>query len=65
MASKNDLKIVKDEAVFEAEEYAIAVKKGNSGLVQEVNKVLKEMKDSGEIDQLAQKYNSEVEAPAQ
>ena len=65
LASKNDLKIVKDEAVFEAEEYAIAVKKGNSGLVQEVNKVLKEMKDSGEIDQLAQKYNSEVEAPAQ
>lgn len=65
LASKNDLKIVKDETVFEAEEYAIAVKKGNSGLVQEVNKVLKEMKDSGEIDQLAQKYNSEVEAPAQ
>ena len=65
LASKNDLKIVKDEAVFEAEEYAIAVKKGNSGLVQEVNKVLKEMKDSGEIDRLAQKYNSEVEAPAQ
>lgn len=65
LASKNDLKIVKDEAVFEAEEYAIAVKKGNSGLVQEVNKVLKKMKDSGEIDQLAQKYNSEVEAPAQ
>ena len=65
LASKNDLKIVKDEAVFEAEEYAIAVKKGNSGLVQEVNKVLKEMKDSGEIDQLDQKYNSEVEAPAQ
>lgn len=65
LASKNDLKIVKDEAVFKAEEYAIAVKKGNSGLVQEVNKVLKEMKDSGEIDQLAQKYNSEVEAPAQ
>ena len=65
LANKNDLKIVKDEAVFEAEEYAIAVKKGNSSLVQEVNKVLKEMKDSGEIDQLAQKYNSEVEAPAQ
>lgn len=57
LAEENGLKIVKDESVFEAEEYAIAVKKGNTELLNAINEVLAEMKASGEIDELAVKYN--------
>lgn len=57
LAEKNDLKVVEDAEVFEAEEYAIAIKKGNKELVDAVNKVLAEMKANGEIDALAEKYN--------
>jgi len=57
LAEKNDLKVVEDPEVFEAEEYAIAIKKGNKELVDAVNKVLAEMKANGEIDALAEKYN--------
>lgn len=64
LAEKNDLKIVEDPEVFETEEYAIAVAKGNTELLNQVNKVLKEMKESGEIDALSKKYNEEVEIPA-
>lgn len=62
LASKNGLKIVKDSDVFAKEEYAIAVQKGNTELLNEVNKVLSDMKGSGEINELATKYNSEMEA---
>lgn len=57
LAKENGLKVVKDESVFEAEEYAIAVKKGNTELLKTINEVLAEMKASGEIDELAVKYN--------
>lgn len=57
LAKENGLKVVKDEAVFEAEEYAIAVQKGNTELLNAINEVLAEMKESGEIDELAVKYN--------
>lgn len=57
LAEKNDLKVVEDAEAFETEEYAIAVKKGNTKLLESINKVLKEMKENGEIDELAQKYN--------
>ena len=57
LAKENGLKVVKDDDVFAAEEYAIAVKKGNKELLDTINGVLKEMKDNGEIDALAQKYN--------
>lgn len=57
LAEKNDLKVIEDPEVFETEEYAIAVKKGNTELLEAINKVLNEMKASGEIDELAQKYN--------
>ncbi len=57
LAEKNGLKIVEDASAFEAEEYAIAVQKGNSELLEKINKTLNEMKDSGEIDELAVKYN--------
>lgn len=58
LAEKNGLKVVEDPEAFESEEYAIAVKKGNKALLDRVNEVLGEMKESGEIEQLAEKYNT-------
>lgn len=57
LAAKNDLKVVEDSEVFDTEEYAIAVKKGNTELLESINKVLAEMKSNGAIDALAEKYN--------
>lgn len=57
LAEKNGLKVVEDAEVFESEEYAIAVKKGNTELVEKINAVLAEMKANGEIDALAEQYN--------
>lgn len=57
LAEKNGLKVVKDEEVFAKEEYAIAVKKGDTKLLETINSVLAEMKANGEIDALAQQYN--------
>ena len=54
LAEENGLKIVEDDEVFAAEEYAIAVKKGNTELLKSINEVLAEMKANGEIDELAQ-----------
>ena len=58
LAEKNGLKVVEDPKVFETEEYAIAVKKGNTELLDVINATLKEMKESGEIEALAEKYNN-------
>lgn len=57
LAEKNGLKIVEDAEAFEAEEYAIAVKKGNTELLEKINATLAEMKANGEIDALAVQYN--------
>lgn len=57
LAEKNGLKVVEDSEVFDTEEYAIAVNKGNTELLEKINAVLKEMKANGEIDALAEKYN--------
>lgn len=57
LAEKDGLKIVEDDEVFAAEEYAIAVQKGNTELLNTINEVLAEMKANGEIDELAVKYN--------
>ena len=58
LAEKNGLKVVEDPKVFETEEYAIAVKKGNKELLGVINATLKEMKEKGEIEALAEKYNN-------
>lgn len=58
LAEKNNLKVVEDSTVFESEEYAIAVKKGNKKLLKTINKTLAEMQENGEIEKLAEKYNS-------
>ena len=60
LAEANGLKVVEDPEAFDSEEYAIAVQKGNTELLDKINKVLAEMKASGEIEELAVKYNSEV-----
>lgn len=57
LAKKNGLKVVTDGEVFAKEEYAIAVKKGNTELLNAINAVLAEMKANGEIEELANKYN--------
>ncbi len=59
LADKNGLKVVEDSAAFESEEYAIAVQKGNTELLDAVNKVLGEMKANGEIEELAEKYDGQ------
>lgn len=56
-AQNNNIKVL-DVALTE-EEYAIAVKKGDSALLQKVNEVLQELKSSGEYDRLFEQYFSE------
>lgn len=48
------LKIL-DEA-FTVEEYAIAVKKGNTELLDKMNAAIKELKESGELQKIVDKY---------
>ena len=50
------LKVVEDNKEFENEEYAIAVKKGNKELLDQINKSIKKMKEDGTINELAAKY---------
>ena len=57
LAEKNGLKVVEDPEVFESEEYAIAVQKGNTELLDQINEVLSEMTANGEIDALAEQYD--------
>ena len=57
LAEKNGLKVVEDPEAFEAEEYAIAVKKGNTELLNIINETLAEMKENGEIEALSEKYS--------
>ena len=60
LAEKNGLKIVEDPQAFETEEYAIAVKKGNTELLDKINETLSEMKASGEIEQLEMEYDEKL-----
>lgn len=51
------LKIVNDESSFDKEEYGIAIKKGNTELLDQVNKAIDKMKSDGKISELAAKYS--------
>ncbi|WHH61414.1 basic amino acid ABC transporter substrate-binding protein [Petroclostridium sp. X23] len=56
--SKNDdLKIIEEELT--QEEYAIAVRKGDRELLEKINKVIKDLKDSGKYDELVTQYIGE------
>lgn len=50
------LVIVEDASAFEAEEYAIAVAKGNTELLNAINASVQAMLDDGTISELAVKY---------
>jgi len=50
------LKIVEDPSAFESEEYAIAVKKGNTELLNKINASVEKMLADGTISELAVKY---------
>lgn len=51
-----NLKIVEDADAFESEEYAIAVKKGNTELLDQINKSIEKMLADGTISEFAAKY---------
>lgn len=56
VSDNKGLKIVEDAQAFENEEYAIAVKKGNTELLEQINKAIEEMLEDGTISALAAKY---------
>jgi len=55
--SQNEGIKILDEALT-VEEYAIAIKKGNTELLEKVNKALAELKESGELQAIIDKYIS-------
>lgn len=59
--SKNSGKIVKLSDALTVEHYAVAVKKGNTDLLNTINGVLKDMKSSGELEKIVNKYKSALE----
>jgi len=59
--SKNSDKIIKLSDALTAEEYAIAVKKGDTEMLKTVNDVLAQMKSDGSLDKLIEKYKSALE----
>jgi polar amino acid transport system substrate-binding protein len=50
------LVIVEDPSAFESEEYAIAVKKGNTELLKTINEAIDKMLADGTISEFAAKY---------
>lgn len=57
IADNEGLKVVEDAEAFGAEEYAIAVKKGNTDLLNAINAKIKEMKENGTVSEISAKYN--------
>lgn len=56
VSDNEGLKIVEDPSAFESEEYAIAVKKGNTELLDKINTVIDAMLTDGTISELGAKY---------
>ena len=56
ISDNEGLKIVKDDTAFEEEQYAIAVAKGNTELLDKINTVIDKMLADGTIADLAAKY---------
>lgn len=55
-----ELKGIEDDQFFEKEEYAICVKKGNAELLEQINKTIKRLKDSGRIEAIAAEVDARV-----
>ncbi len=62
VSDNEGLKIVEDPSAFESEEYAIAVQKGNTELLDKINKSIEKMLADGTINELAVKYTEEATA---
>lgn len=62
ISDNEGLKIVEDPSAFESEEYAIAVKKGNTELLDKINTAIDAMLADGTIAELGAKYTEELSA---
>ncbi len=62
VSDNEGLKIVEDPGAFASEEYAIAVQKGNTELLDKINKAIEKMLADGTINELAVKYTEEATA---
>ena len=62
VSDNEGLKIVEDSATFESEEYAIAVRKGNTELLDMINKAVEAKLADGTISDLGVKYTEETTA---
>lgn len=60
VSDNEGLKIVEDASAFESEEYAIAVQKGNTELLDKINKSIEAMLADGTVNELAVKYTEDV-----
>ena len=56
VADNQGIKIVEDPDAFAAEEYGIAVKKGNTELLDKINASIKKMKEDGTIASISAQY---------
>ena len=56
LGDDNDLKIITDQKYFEDEKFGIAVKKGETEVVKQLNEVLKAMTEDGTIDKIILDY---------
>lgn len=57
LANKNPEVKILDLDVYDDEEYALAVRKGDNELKEVIDEVLKEMQDSGELEELVNQYS--------
>lgn len=62
ISDNEGLKIVEDPSAFESEEYAIAVKKGNTELLDMINTAIDAMLTDGTVAELGAKYTEELSA---
>lgn len=60
VSDNEGLKIVEDASAFESEEYAIAVQKGNTELLNMINKAIEAKLADGTISELSAKYIDEA-----
>ncbi len=62
ISDNEGLKIVEDPSAFESEEYAIAVKKGNTELLDKINTAIDAMLTDGTIAELGAQYTEGLSA---
>ncbi len=58
LVAANPELVILDGALFQ-DKYAIAVKKGNAELLEDINKVIQDLKDSGKIEEFTAKHTNQ------